>query len=166
MFGSARWNPIDDVFNFQREVDRIFNQFWNELPSRNTGRTTTPGQLQVSNTDDEWRIDVPMAGIDPAHVAIEVAGNVLSIRVEDKDANNKDVRSMQYEQTLTIPPFLDIDKLSASHHHGMLRLTLPIKDSVKPRRIRIESGSGQKELTSGVRGEQKDRKEQRELTTA
>ncbi len=166
MFGSTRWNPIDDVFNFQREVDRIFNQFWNELPARNAGRTMTPGQLQVSNTDDEWRIDVPMPGIDPEHVAIEVAGNVLSIRVEEKDANNKDVRATRYEQTLTIPPFLDIDKLTASHHHGMLRLALPIKESVKPRRIRIESPSGKKELTREVRGEQKEGKGQRELTTA
>jgi HSP20 family molecular chaperone IbpA len=40
---------------------------------------------------------------------------------------------------LTIPQFLDVEKLSASHHHGMLRLTLPLKESVKPRRIKIET---------------------------
>ena len=33
----------------------------------------------------------------------------------------------------------DLEKLTASHRHGMLRLTLPLKESVKPRRIQIET---------------------------
>jgi len=36
-----------------------------------------------------------------------------------------------------IPQFLDVEKLTASHRHGMLRLTLPLKESVKPRRVQI-----------------------------
>jgi hypothetical protein len=27
MFGLTRWSPFEDVFNFQKEVDRVFNQF-------------------------------------------------------------------------------------------------------------------------------------------
>jgi HSP20 family molecular chaperone IbpA len=55
----------------------------------------------------------------------------------------------RYEQSFTVPPFLDLDKLSASHRHGMLRLTLPLKESVKPRRIQIETqDDGQKQLVS------------------
>ena len=34
MFGLTRWNSFDDVFSFQREVDRLFNQFWSDLPTR------------------------------------------------------------------------------------------------------------------------------------
>ena len=161
MFRSDRWNAMDDVFNFQREFDRVFNQFWSALPAR-ASHAPSSGQFQVTNTDDEWRLDVPLPGVDPEHVALEVAGNVLSIRVEEKDAHNKDVRATRYEQSLTIPPFLDIDKLSASHRHGMLRLTLPVKESVKPRRIRIETEAGHKELTS----ERPAAKPQRELTNA
>jgi HSP20 family molecular chaperone IbpA len=53
----------------------------------------------------------------------------------------------RYEQTLTIPQFLDLDKLTASHRHGMLRLTVPLKESVKPRRTQIETQvEDQKEL--------------------
>ena len=84
MFGLTRWNSFDDVFNFQREMDRVFNQFWNELPTR----TATPSSsssspsLQVTAVDDGWRVDVPLPGIDPKDVALEVAGNNLSIRAE------------------------------------------------------------------------------------
>jgi HSP20 family protein len=147
MFGLTRWSPFDDFFNLQRDVDRLFNQFWSDLPSRTAA--SSPGSFQVNIGDEGWKIDVPLPGIDPQNVALEVAGNTLSIRVEEPDESKKDVKVTRYEQTLTIPQFLDLDKLSASHRHGMLQLTLPLKDSVKPRRIQIESVAGdKKQLTA------------------
>jgi HSP20 family protein len=143
-----RWSPFDDVFNFQREVDRLFNQFWTDLPSRSGAAPAAA--FQVNTTEDGWRIDVPMPGIDPKDVTLEAAGSTLTIRAavptEEKDQN-----AYRYEQTLTIPQFLDLDKLTASHRHGMLRLTLPLKESVKPRRIQIEAHSEDQKQLAGAR---------------
>ena len=144
MFGQTRRNPFEDVFNFQREVDRLFNQFWSDLPTRADAGSSP--SLQVNTTDDGWRIDVPMPGIDPQDVTLEVAGSNLSIRADVAGEDN-DENSTRYEQTLTVPQFLDLDRLTASHRHGMLRLTLPLKDAVKPRRIQIETkAEDQKQL--------------------
>ena len=139
MFGLTRGNAFDDVFNFQREVDRLFNQFWSDLPTRTAGTAAgSSPSFQVNTTDDGWRIDVPMPGIDPKDVSLEAAGNTLSIRVEG-GSDEKDKNSARYEQTFSVPPFLDLEKLTASHRHGMLRLTVPLKESVKPRRIQIDT---------------------------
>jgi HSP20 family protein len=135
MFGLTRWSPFEDLFNFQREVDRLFNQFWSDLPTRTAAGSFS---FQVNTTDEGWRIDVPMPGIDPQDVTLDVAGNTLSIRAE-VPSEDKDKNPTRYEETFTIPQFLDVEKLSASHRHGMLRLTIPPKDSVKPRRIQIET---------------------------
>ena len=144
MSGLTRWSPFDDVFNFQREVDRFFNQFWSDLPTRTTAGSSP--SFQVNSTDDGWRIDVPMPGINPNDVTLEVAGNTLSIRADVRSADNH-INPARYEQAFTIPQFLDIEKLSASHRHGMLQLMLPLKESVKPRSIRIEThGEDQKQL--------------------
>ena len=148
MFGLTRWNSFDDVFNFQRDVDRLFNQFWSDLPTR-TAAGSSPS-FNVNATDDGWRVDVPLPGIDPKDVSLEVAGNNLAIRAEvPSEGRNKNVS--HYEQTLVIPQFLDLEKLTASHRHGMLHLTLPLKESVKPRRVQIDTQvEDQKQLT-GVR---------------
>ena len=142
----TRWNSFDDVFNFQRDVDRLFNQFWSDLPNRTAAASSSPS-FQVNTTDDGWRVDVPMPGIDPKDVSLEVAGNNLTIRAESSiEGNDRNVS--RYEQTLLIPQFLDLEKLTASHRHGMLRLTLPLKESVKPRRVQIETQvEDQKQLT-------------------
>ena len=136
MFGLTRWNSFDDVFSFQREVDRLFNQFWSDLPTRTAAGSSS--SFQVHTTDDGWRVDVALPGIDPKDVSIEVAGNNLTIRAE-VPGEDKDKNVSRYEQTLMIPQFLDLDKLTASHRHGMLRLTVPLKESVRPRRIPIET---------------------------
>lgn len=148
MFGQTRWSPIDDVFNFQREVDRVFNQFWSDLPTR-TAAGSSPA-FQVNTTDDGWRIDIPMPGIDPKDVTLDVAGNNLSIRAETP-GDDKDKNPTRYEQTFTVPQFLDLEKITASHRHGMLRLTVPLKDSVKPRRIQIETDVEDQKRLVGAR---------------
>lgn len=148
MFGLTRWNSFDDVFNFQREVDRLFNQFWSDLPTR-TAAGSSPS-FQVNSTDDGWRIDVPLPGIDPKDVSLEVAGNNLTIRAE-VPSEDRDKNTSRYEQTFTVPQFLDIEKLSASHRHGMLRLTLPLKESVKPRRVQIETQVEDQKQLAGAR---------------
>ncbi len=145
----TRWNPFDEVFNFQREVDRLFNQFWSDLPTR-TAQGSWPS-FQVNAEQDGWRIDVPLPGIDPQNVILEVAGSVLAIRVVEQ-GDQKNASTSRFEQTIALPQFLDLDRIQASHRHGMLRLTLPLKDSVKPRRVAIDvtSSPDQKQLSAAA----------------
>jgi HSP20 family protein len=138
MFGLNRWSPIEDVFNFQREVDRLFTQFWSDLPTRPAA--SWGPSFHVNASDDGWRIDVPMPGIDPQQVELEAADRSLHIRTKDQ----------RYQQALTVPEFLDLDKISAAHRHGMLQLTLPLKESVKPRRIRVAAASDEQKQLSAV----------------
>ena len=138
MFGLTRWNSPDDVFSLQREVDRLFNQFWTDLPSRTAAATGLPPSFHVKQTEDGWYVDVPLPGIDPKDVSLEVASNNLTIRAE-VPSQGEDKSISRYEQTLVIPQFLDLEKLTASHRHGMLRLTLPLKESVRPRRVQIKT---------------------------
>jgi HSP20 family protein len=145
MFDQSRWSPFDDIFNFQREADRLFAQFWNDLPSRSS--RTAPVPFQVHANDDGWRLDVPLPGIDPAHVTLEATGNTLHIRAEQPGGHA--TPEARFDQSVTVPPFLDVEKISASHRHGMLQLTLPVRDSVKPRRIAIDGVTDdQKQLTA------------------
>jgi HSP20 family protein len=150
MFGMSRSNSLDDVFNLHREVDRLFNQVWSEMPLRPVSASAS-FPFQVRSSDEGWTIDVPMPGIDPKDVKLEVAGSTLTIRAE-APGESKDAPVARYEQSLAVPQFADLDKLSATHRHGMLRLTFPIKDSVKPRRIEIQAQhEDQRQLTANTK---------------
>ena len=143
MFGLTRISPFDDIFGIQRDVDRAFNQFWNDLPARTAAARS---DFQVTAADDGWRINVPLPGIAPQNINLDVAGDTLSIRAE----GDKGAPVPRYEQTFTVPDFLDTGKLTASHNHGMLQLTLPLRASVKPRKIQIESKDGEPKVLAGA----------------
>jgi len=149
MFGMPRWTSLDDVLNLHREVDRLFNQAWSEMPLRNAVSASPTIPFNVRATDDGWRVDVPLPGIDPEHVRIEAAGNTVSIRVETPRDEQQGSQT-RFEQTVAVPQLADLDKLSATHRHGMLSLTIPIKESVKPRQIAIQAHDEQKQLTGSA----------------
>lgn len=145
MFRLTRFTPYDELFSFQREMDRLFNQFWTDLPARTASAPATA--FQARQTPDGWSIEVPLPGIDPQHVSIEAAGSTLSIKAQEPGDDKAGPRVL-FEQTLTVPQFLDLEKVAASHRHGMLRLTIPVKESVKPRRIEIATADEQPQLVS------------------
>ena len=145
MLGLTRWNPFDEVFKAQRDFERIFDRFWNELPAR-TVTTQQPG-FDVKTTDDEWHIRIPIPGVDPQNVTLEAAGNTLTIRAAEP-GDERSASEMRYEQSFTVPQFLDVEKVTAAHQHGMLQLTLPLKESVKPRRIQIAGVADKKQIAA------------------
>ncbi len=149
MFGQVRDSSFGDVFNFQREVDR-FNQFLGNGPVRPV-QTTPIYPFQIHTAQDYWRMEIPMPGVDPTRVTLEVAGNAIAVRVEHD--GGRDDGATQWEQTITVPRILDLDGMRATHRHGMLVLTIPLKESVKPRRVQID-------------GVGADTKTQKQLTTA
>jgi HSP20 family protein len=147
MYGIRNWSPFEEMLTVQRQFDRMFNQLWNELPSRSQG--SGGPAFQVKSTDDHWRIELPMPGIDPQHVNIEAAGNSVTIRAE-VPAEDGQGQPSRFEQSLTVPQFLDVEKLTANYRHGMLQLTLPLRESVKPRRIQIQStGDDSRQISAG-----------------
>ena len=104
----------------------------------------------MNPTDDGWRVDVPLPGIDPKDVALEAAGNNLTFAPRSRARATMTGTSRDMSRRSTIPQFLDLEKLTASHRHGMLRLTLPLKESVKPRRIQIETQTEEQKQLGGA----------------
>ena len=148
MFLRVRESSFEDIFNFQRDVDR-FNQFLGNGPVRPV-QTTPIHPFQIHTAQDGWRVEMPMPGIDPTHVTLEVAGNTITVRAKQDGGRNDG--ATQWEQALTVSPILDLDRVRATHRHGMLVLTIPLKESVKPRRVQIggigADSTTQKQLTT------------------
>ena len=158
MFGVTRWNPFEnELFTLHREMDRLFNQVTGAESSRTLPGVFTP-QIEVLSEKDAWRVRLALPGIDPKNVDINMTGNTLTIsgeRVPPEKTEEKstlsEIRYGRFERSLTLPQAIEVDKVSASYRDGMLELTLPLKESVKPRRIEIAT-DGQQATRKEVAG--------------
>lgn len=148
MFGTTRWSPFEELTTLHREMDRLFGRASSESSGPAAG-VFAPA-LEVMSGKDAWHVRVALPGIDPKDVQIDLAGDTLTIRGErtrtvpagnDKtQAHLTEIAYGRFERTLTLPDAIDADKVSAAYSHGMLELTLPLRDSVRPRRIEVKGG--------------------------
>ena len=132
------WNPAD-------ELRSIFDQFERRLGSwsRSSGAQSTP---ELASTDDRMTLRVPLPGMSREDVEITASGSMLRIRAARKEGEGS---FAQYEQVLTLPESVDVNRASASMRNGLLELTLPYSESRQPQRIEIET-DGPKQISAAA----------------
>jgi HSP20 family protein len=129
MAGVVRWNPFEELQKFTETFDRLVNRWlsssaWSESSS----------DASMNGVDDGYRVRIPLPGIAPENVTVDVAGQTMHVRAIERDG---DAEVTRYEEVLTLPASVDTEKAGATFRHGLLELTLPYRDAVKPRRIEI-----------------------------
>jgi HSP20 family protein len=153
MFGTTRWSPFEELTSLHREMDRLFGRAYGDSTGAPAG-VFAPA-LEVTSGKDSWHVRVALPGIDPKDVQIDLAGDTLTIRGERTRTlpvgNEKgqphvtEIAYGRFERTLTLPDAIDAEKVNATYNNGMLELALPLRESVKPRRIEVK-GADQKTL--------------------
>ena len=88
----------------------------------------------VVGDEHGWTIRVGLPGIAPEDVEVSVTEQVVHIRAIERDGDRETTR---YEQRIAVPSTVNAEKISATLRHGLLEVTLPVNDAVKPRRIAI-----------------------------
>ncbi len=132
--------PIDvSASTLAHEMDRLFDR---QSPSvRASGRW--PG-LNVWRDGDDIVVEaeVPGCRMDELHVFAQ--HDTLTIRGERTSALVEGARVLRAERTgrkfsreLTLPVEIDEERVSATLVDGVLRVTLPVAESAKPKRIAI-----------------------------
>jgi HSP20 family protein len=129
----ALWRPFDEVWSLSDPFQMM--RRWAPPVRTNPGLFSS---VDVAANEDGWRLRVALPGMAPENVEVNATPESLRVRAIEQDGNRELTR---YEQTISLPGSVDPDKISASFKHGLLEITLPVKDAVKPRRIAIGTTS-------------------------
>ena len=129
MVDLLRWNPVDELRRITEGFDRRLNG-WRS----GSALVGSPVDTSIGSVDDGYRVRIPLPGIAPENVTVDVAGRAVHVRAIEREGDTETVR---YEQVLTLPVSVDTGKLVATFRYGLLELTVPYVDAVKPRRIEI-----------------------------
>lgn len=126
-----------------RELDRLMSQALNPA----NGTTNRPAVMPM----DAWRegdtfvLEFDLPGVHPESIDIDVERNVLTVRAE-RPARNGDWETLASERTrgafsrqLVLGENLDLDRVEAGYDAGVLRLTIPVAEKAKPRKISVRA---------------------------
>ena len=149
MSNLTRWEPTSDVMTLRDAMDRLFDDAFTRPFSlqRNGGATWSSLPIDMYQTNDDVIIKAVVPGFRPDQVQINVTGDVLTIRGEAKqEEENKDRawhirehRFGSFERSVALPVSVVSDKATAEFENGVLTITLPKAEEVKPKTINIKA---------------------------
>ncbi len=156
MTNLTRWNPFREMMNLRSEIDRLFDQSMNlDWPADR--RIFGELAIDLSETNDNYLVQASIPGINPNDLDISVTDNVLTIKgefQEEKDDEGKqwhirERRSGSFSRSVRFPMAVQADQVNAEYQNGVLHLTVPKAEEVKPKRIAVKVGSNGQKVIEG-----------------
>jgi HSP20 family protein len=144
-FGSVdRWNPLRNLVEIQGEVSQLLDSFARR-PGTTQGRMWLPA-VDMHETADNLVLKMELPGVREKDVTVSITGDLLSVkgerRWEDEGGDHKLLHVERvygpFERLIQLPMAVQADKVKATYRDGVLEITLPKADDLKPREIKID----------------------------
>jgi HSP20 family protein len=132
-----------------RELDRFTQQVF--------GTAARPAAMPMDayRQGDCFYIHLDLPGVDAESIGLTVEQNVLTVRADRAPVKADGAELIVAERpygTFTRQVFLgetlDADKIAADYAAGVLTLTIPVRESAKPRNIEITSSDRKQAVTA------------------
>jgi len=127
-----------------REFDRVAQQL---LGARTTSRPAVMA-MDAWREGDVFVVEFDLPGVSPETLDIDVERNVLTVTAE-RSAPNSEWEILAAERTsgvfsrqLVLGDNLDLDQVRADYDAGVLRLSIPVAEKARPRKIKLAATGG------------------------
>ena len=113
-----------------------------DIDRAQTGQFVSPS-ASVVEAADGYTLEVEMPGVNKGGLEISVENNELtivgrrSLSAMEGTLIHRESRPENYRRTLELDPSIDANKISAKIDEGVVSLTLPKAEHVKPRKITV-----------------------------
>lgn len=130
---------------------QIFDTFLDEFFNTTGLSTIMSSQIDVDmyETDSQVVVKAKAPGYKESDVNITIEDNVLTLEgkveteSEEKDDNKryhlKEMRSESFVRSLSLPTRVDAERAEANFENGVITITLPKLEEVKPKTISIKT---------------------------
>ena len=132
------WDPL-------RDFDQFFDGYW--APAAGTANSGRAPAVDVTETENEYTLYAELPGVAKDDLEINIQEGTLTINAETKDVHEdnengrvlrRERRVGKYARSIYFGDDINSDKVVADYADGVLTMTLPKAEAVKPKRIEIK----------------------------
>ena len=147
MASIVRWEPFRDMISVRDAMDRMLEERFVRPPIPFGPWAEGSMAVDMYETDDSVVIKSGIPGVGAEDIDVSVTGDTLTIRAETKEEEEvqrenylrRERRTGSYCRSVTLPGGLETDQAQADYTDGVLTLTFPKAEEVKPRTIKVEA---------------------------
>ncbi|MGD2176801.1 MAG: Hsp20/alpha crystallin family protein [Anaerolineae bacterium] len=143
-----RSDPFRDLVSLREAMNQLFEEsIVRPRSAALAPRATGTLAVDMYETDEAVVVKSAIPGVDPADMDISIHGDTLTIKGETKmkeeiEEGNYVCREHYYgafSRSLTIPVSIEADAAEAEFEDGILTLTLPKAEELKPKAIEVKT---------------------------
>jgi len=110
------------------EIDRLF-------AGTALSRADFPVELSEDNDNTYVRAELP--GVRREDIKVETADGSLTITASRREKNDGKEEAYTASRSVSLPGDVQLDKVAAAYENGVLTVTLPKREALKPREIPV-----------------------------
>ena len=139
------FRPFRNLSPYRTELDRVFDNFLG-TPFFSGETSRLAPALDLTENENEFLVQIELAGVDKKDVNISLKDNELIIEGEKKhQKEEKDEMSCfsersygSFQRVIQLPSSVNAEKVSASFENGVLEIVISKKEEEKPKKVKIE----------------------------
>ena len=139
------FDPLSEFERLQNDINKLFE--FDRYPTM-TGlfdRVMSP-EIDVLEDEDNYVVRCDLPGVELKDLEVTLTENVLTIKGEKKEeAVSKEAKVYRretltggFQRTLSLPNGVNADRIEAAMQNGVLKITLPKREEVKPKQIAVK----------------------------
>jgi len=127
------WDPFKELTAMQKALESTYG----------TARQTYP-PIEIIEKEDSIQVSAALPGIDKNTLELTILGDTLTIAGEKKlpIENIAYIRHERpygkFHKLVDLPCAVEQDKVTATYNNGILAVTMPKAETIKPRQIKVE----------------------------
>jgi HSP20 family protein len=142
------WRPFREVSRLRREMDHLWDDYFG---SGRRGLQPLQAEfspaVDVTETAEAVVVKAEVPGMDAQDINISVTGDVLTIKGEKKSEREEKEKNYHvversygsFSRSMTLPAAVNLEEIEAKYDKGVLTVTCPKKEEVKPKAIEIKT---------------------------
>jgi len=139
-------SELDGMLRLQSELDRVLERPFDWFSRSTSGRGAFP-PVNIFRRDEGYLVRIEVPGLPSESLSIETKADTLRISGKrDTDAvagsmHRRERWNGEFSRAVRLPKDAAIENAEASYKNGVLNVTIPFREEVKPRRIAISAES-------------------------
>jgi HSP20 family protein len=141
-----RWDPFRDLVTLRDRMNRLFEDMSGRKGEEKELMTSSwSPSVDIYETENEVVLTAEIPGVDEKDVEIKVEDNNLTLRGErkfEKETKEENYHRIErsygsFFRSFSLPSYIDQDKIEAEHENGILKIKMPKKPELRPRKVKI-----------------------------
>ena len=143
----VKWNPARRALRLRHPINSFFDDFLftNALARRGTDEWNWNPVVDIFEEDDAIIVSAEIPGMDKDNISVDVKDRVLTLKgersmdnaVKEEQYYRRERRYGQFQRTFSLPSDVNPDDIKAEYTDGVLKVTVPKPEKVKPKQITI-----------------------------